>query len=44
MLESNEELRRVGEQCPAAEESDSRDLNRLVTRLLDAVSRYRGDE
>jgi DNA-binding transcriptional MerR regulator len=39
-----EELCRVTEECPAAEEGDGRDLHRLVERLLDAAKRYRADE
>ena len=41
---SLEELRRVIEQCPAAEEADGGECNRLVRRLLDATQRYRADE
>ena len=41
---SLEELLRVIEQCPAAEESAPGERSRLVRRLLDAARRYRDDE
>jgi DNA-binding transcriptional MerR regulator/methylmalonyl-CoA mutase cobalamin-binding subunit len=40
---SQEELRCVCDACPPAEDRTG-DLHRLVTRLLDAVARFRGDE
>lgn len=40
---SQDELRRVCEDCPPLEERGD-GLHRLVTRMLDAVARFRGDE